>query len=107
MFEFGKSVERVGCVLETLGCPIIEIAPQAWQKLLGLGKSDRKQVPKEATAEEKKAIKAFNAGATREWKRKLLEEAQRRNPNLKVTLKNCDALLILEAAKQLESAKMI
>lgn len=101
MFNFGASVERCGCIIETLGIRLIEIPPKAWQKELGLGSSDRIKVPNkgEATPEEIKAAKAHNAKAKGEWKNKLKEEAQRRFPNLKVTLKTCDALLILEVAK--------
>jgi len=114
MFEFGKSVERCGAILETLGCPIIEIPPQSWQKLMGMGKSERRQIPKElqgkkltaAQKEEKKVIVSLNGKAKRAWKSKLREEAQRRYPHLKVTLDNGDALLILAVAQQLESQKI-
>lgn len=100
MFAFGANVERCGCIIETLGVRLIEIAPKVWQKQLGLGSSDRVRVPSktEATKEQIKAAKAFNAHAKTEWKNKLKAEAQRRFPQLKVTLKTCDALLILECA---------
>jgi hypothetical protein len=57
------------------------ITPQKWQKQLNLGKSE---------------------GDKPEWKRKLKGHAQRTYPDLTVTLKTADALLILEAARQLE-----
>lgn len=104
MFNFGASVERCGCIIETLNVRLIEIPPKSWQKELGLGGSYRIKVPKkgEATPEEIKAAKAHNAKAKGEWKNKLKEEAQRRFPTLKVTLKTCDALLILDVAKAKE-----
>jgi hypothetical protein len=116
MFEFGKSVERVGCILETLGVRLIEITPQAWIKSLALGKMEKIPLPKppkgldkvgmsiwkQQNAENIKSVKAANQRLKTEWKNKLKSEAQRRFPSIKVTLGNCDALLILEAAKQSE-----
>jgi hypothetical protein len=102
MFEFGKSVERNICILEVLGCPVVEITPQSWQKMLGLGTSERKRAAAGATPKEKAAVKAWNAIAKRDWKNKLKGVAQQRFPEIKVTLKNCDALLILEAARLIE-----
>jgi hypothetical protein len=55
------------------------ITPQKWQKKLGLGTSK---------------------GLTpTQWKNKLKAEAQRLFPDIRVTLKTADALLILEATK--------
>jgi hypothetical protein len=121
MFEFGKSVERMGCILETIGVRIIEVTPQSWMKSLSLGKMDKSPIPrppkgmfgpalsiwKQQHAEEIKSAKAANARLKTEWKNKLKAEAQRRFPSIKVTLKNCDALLILEAAKQKERNQLI
>jgi hypothetical protein len=62
-------------VLQTLKIQTRLIKPQAWQKGLRLGTSK---------------------GMSRtEWKNKLKGEAQRRFPELKVTLKTSDALLLL------------
>jgi len=117
MFEFGRSVERVGCILETLGCRIIEVTPQAWQKSLTLGNkglTPTPRAPKGMKGEDKKrwlekneaaiaAAKAFNARAKTEWKNKLKSEAQRLFPRLeKVTLKTSDCLLILEYGMRTE-----
>lgn len=121
MFEFGKSVERIGCILETLGCPVIEITPQSWQKQLELGKSDRRPAPrmpngldktaqsiwKQQHSAEIKDAKAWNAVAKRDWKNKLKSVAQQRYPQLGVTLNNCDALLILEVARKNENLKLL
>jgi len=79
MFNFGRNF---GFILGTLAGLYIRtelITPQQWQKRLGLGTSK---------------------GMTPvQWKNKLKEEAQRRFPDLRVTLKTADALLILEATK--------
>lgn len=63
-------------VLMTLGFVVIRTRPQAWQKALELG-TRAKGMSKP------------------EWKRKLKAEAQRRFPDLNVTLATADALLIL------------
>lgn len=113
MFEFGKNVERVGCILETLGVRLIEVSPKDWQKALSLGGTGKQKVPspprgldkaaKKAWrvehADEIRAIKAKNGAIVRDWKNKLKAEAQRRFPGLTVTLKNADALLLLEYAR--------
>ena len=79
MFNFGRNF---GFILGTLAGLYIRtelVTPQQWQKKLGLGTSK---------------------GMTPvQWKNKLKEEAQRRFPDLRVTLKTADALLILEATK--------
>jgi hypothetical protein len=56
------------------------VKPQAWQKPLSLGTR-------------------AGAGGASPWKRKLRDEAARRFPELDVTLKTADALLILEHAE--------
>ena len=98
MMQFGRNAERCACIMETLGIPLVEIAPQAWQKALGLGKSERVKCDADAGPEAKKKAREHNAWAKRDWKNKLKAEAQRRFPHLKVTLGNADALLILAAA---------
>jgi hypothetical protein len=59
---------------------IIEVPPKLWQKALGLGTA--------------------KGMSKTEWKNKLKGLAQKLYPNLTVTLKTADALLILEAAKR-------
>jgi len=112
MFAFGRSAERCACIMETLGVPLIEIAPKEWQKLLGLGGSERISVPrmppklpkdeakawKAANADAVKAAKTHNAKAKRDWKNKLKASAQQRYPGLSATLDTADALLILAAS---------
>ena len=116
MFTYGSNVERIGCILETLDVRLIEITPQKWQKILGLGISDRIAPPRMPPGFDSKqkamwrsqnfdALESaanHNAQAKRDWKAKLKAEAERRFPHLKVTFKTADALLILEAAIEIE-----
>lgn len=120
MFEYGRKVERVGCILEVFNIRIIEIIPRSWQKELGLGKSERiapPRMPKGFNPAQKAAWRAqnkiaidaarvHNAKAKRDWKNKLKEECQRRFPQQNVTLKTCDALLLLDAAYKLEAEQL-
>jgi hypothetical protein len=77
MFRFGEHFGFIKGVVQALEVRLVLVRPQAWQKGFGLG----------------------TASACRtksEWKNKLKAEAQRRFPQLSVTLKTADALLILE-----------
>lgn len=81
MFKFGRGVGVIHGAALALGYRIVAVRPQKWQKALGLGNS-RGMTPTQ-------------------WKNKLKAEAQRRFPGVRVTLANADALLILDAARQL------
>jgi hypothetical protein len=79
MFRFGEHFGFIKGVVQALEIRLVMVRPQVWQKGFGLG----------------------TASACRtksEWKNKLKAEAQRRFPQLNVTLKTADALLILEHA---------
>lgn len=79
MFRFGEHFGFVKGVIQALEIRLVLVRPQVWQKGFGLGTA--------------------SACATKsEWKNKLKAEAQRRFPQLEVTLKTADALLILEHA---------
>jgi hypothetical protein len=79
MFRFGEHFGFVKGVVQALGIRLVLVRPQVWQKGFGLGTA--------------------SACATKgEWKNKLKGEAQRRFPEVEVTLKTADALLILEHA---------
>jgi hypothetical protein len=65
---------------EARGYRVIKVPPQAWQKTIGIGKKGDL--------------------SSSQWKRKLRDEAQRRFPDLKVTLNTADALLLLDHARQ-------
>jgi len=103
MFQFGASVERVGCILETLGVRLVEMTPQAWQKALGLGTKGIEKAKPGMSPAEKSLLKARNQIIKRDWKQKLKSEAERRFPGIKITLKTADALLLLDVAIQLEN----
>lgn len=77
MFKFGEHYGFLKGVIQTLGIKLVLVRPQAWQKVFGLGTASR-------------------CASKTEWKNKLKAEAQRRFPDLGVTLKTADALLILE-----------
>ena len=116
LFEFGRQVERPSAILTTLGIRIIEVTPQNWQKGLSLGNSGRGRVPsvprgldepakaawRAAHAEEIKMVKSANARLKKEWKNRLKDAAQKRFPDINVTLATCDALLLLDYAKMQE-----
>jgi hypothetical protein len=70
-------------ILTARGIRVVLVRPQDWQKPLDLGT--------------RRACRS--AG---EWKNKLKAEAQRRFPELKVTLKTADALLILDYGRTQE-----
>lgn len=77
MFNFGDGCGFLRGALMALGYRIIYTRPQDWTKSLSLG------------------IRGLRSKTA--WKQRLRDEAQRRFPHLKVTLKIADALLILEA----------
>lgn len=87
---------------------VIGVTPQAWQSRLGLVKDKKTKKPKlshNACAKHKqewemkcREIDAINAPISRDWKRRLQEEAARLYPNIKVTMAKADALLILQYA---------
>lgn len=77
MFRFGENFGFIKGVVQTLGIKLELVRPQVWQKAFGLGT-------------------ASACASKTEWKNKLKAEAQRRFPNLHVTHKTADALLILE-----------
>lgn len=79
MFRFGEHFGFIKGVVQALGMRLVLVRPQVWQKGFGLGT-------------------ASACASKKEWKNKLKAEAQRRFPQLKVTLKTADALLILEHA---------
>lgn len=73
MFNFGKAAGIPLGICEAFGIEPIQVMPTAWQKVCFTKKS----------------------GTRSQWKNKLKEIAQRRYPDVKVTLWNADALLIL------------
>ena len=77
MFKFGEGYGFLKGVVQAFGIRLVLVRPQTWQKVFGLGTASR-------------------CASKSEWKNKLKAEAQRRFPNLGVTLQTADALLILE-----------
>lgn len=99
-FKFGMGYGFILGALQTLEFRIELVRPQAWQKIFALGKIDRTFCPKGASDEQKKAVRVANGRAKLEWKRKLKDKAQQLFPGIDVTLKTCDALLLLEYARR-------
>lgn len=76
MFNFGKAAGICIGISEAFGIVPVEVMPAQWQKCLFVKKS----------------------GTRSAWKNTLKAIAQKRYPDLKVTLANADALLILSYA---------
>lgn len=81
MFTFGRNYGFMLGVLQSLNWKIHLIRPMAWQKVLSTG-----------------AKKDHGKG----WKNHLKAMAQRLYPEIKVTLKTADALLILEYGRRMQ-----
>ena len=77
MFKFGEGYGFIKGVVQALGIKLELVRPQVWQKSLSLGTASR-------------------CASKTEWKNKLKAEAQRRFPQLRVTLATADALLIAD-----------
>lgn len=80
MFKFGRHTGFVLGVLMALGFRVDTVRPQRWQKHLSLGSSRE-------------------CASKTEWKNKLKAMAQRKFPEIEVTLATADALLILDYAE--------
>ena len=76
------------------------VRPQAWQKSVPSAAAARKAL-KNSLLLAGDSLAAANSAAKREGKKALCAEAKRRFPNLKVTMQNCDALLIADYGKTL------
>ena len=85
MFKFGEGYGFLKGIVQTLGIRLVLVRPQVWQKVFGIGTAAR-------------------CASKTEWKNKLKAEAQRRFPNLGVTLQTADALLILEWARAAQAS---
>jgi len=81
MFKFGASFGMLQMALTAAGVPYEEVTPQKWQR--GLGIPHRRK-------EETKG----------QFKNRLKAHAQRLYPNLPVTLKTCDCLLVAEYCRR-------
>ena len=76
-FAFGENYGSWRTAIAIRGIPLEEVLPQAWQRL----------------------VCPHIEGTGAERKRALKNEAQRRFPAVRVTLRNSDALLISEYAR--------
>jgi hypothetical protein len=83
MFSLGENFGAIQGILAAHRVRTVLVRPQKWQKFFALGT--------------RSACKSDN-----EWKNKLKAEAQRRFPQLNVTLATADALLLLDYAMRQE-----
>jgi crossover junction endodeoxyribonuclease RuvC len=85
MFNFGQGYGILKGVMMALGIPFMLVRPQDWQKGIG----------------------GLVPGGENQASRKhaLADEAKRRHPDLKVTLKNADSILIADFAERMERFK--
>lgn len=81
MFNFGKGYGLLLMALTASGIPFECIRPQVWQKGLGITTRGKDE-------------------SVQDHKRKLRRKAQQLFPDSSVTLKTCDALLIMEFCKR-------
>jgi hypothetical protein len=72
-----RNVGFIQGVAMAIGFSLLLVQPKAWQKVIGISKRPGEE--------------------QRKWKNRLKEEAQRRFPNLHITLSTADAVLILAA----------
>ncbi len=82
-FKFGYIYGFLRCCLIASAIPFDDVTPQCWQKYLG--------IPPRARTEGKS-----------QHKTKLKQKAQQLFPDLRVTLKTCDALLLAEYCKRIK-----
>ncbi len=81
MFKFGQAYGHMEAFLTVLLIPTQWKIPRVWQKIMSIPKwKDERKI---------------------DYKRRLKEKAQELFPDLGVTLKTCDALLIMEACRKL------
>lgn len=80
MFKFGRQYGYWLGLLRAMGVRTILVKPQVWQK----------------------GLSGLQGKKSQERKRALRDEAARRFPNVKVTLANCDALLIADYGRRQE-----
>lgn len=81
--KFGRHNGHLEMALYAEGIKMVKVTPQKWEKSFALGKS----------SEYSKS----------DWKRRLKQRAEELYPQFKVTLKNSDALLMLNYAEKCES----
>lgn len=77
--KFARHNGHLEMALMALDVKIVKIIPSKWEKTMGIGKSS-------------------DCTSKAEWKRRLKQKAEELYPMFKVTLKNADALLILNYA---------
>jgi hypothetical protein len=80
VFAFGRHVGNIEMSVLCRNVRLVLVKPQTWMTRLKVGSRDKKSM--------------------KDWKNKLKARAQALYPSVEVTLKNSDALLILEYSKK-------
>lgn len=105
MFRFGCAYERMIMVAMLTGWTVTLVSPQKWMKVLNLGTVGTKRAPRGSSEAVKREFALANREAKRAWKIHLRDTARGLYPAQasKITLKNCDALLLLAYARKVTS----
>lgn len=112
MFNFGKGYGNLEGFLIALGVPFELVSPRKWQQAVGAIPVGRQKAiimdsmtPSQRSAE-KRRVSGLNARLKQAHKNRLKERAQRLFPQVKVTLANCDALLLLEYGRKINALEI-
>lgn len=102
MFTFGCYYERMIMVALMCGFAVTLVTPQRWMKVLNLGTIGTRRAPNGSSDAVKKEFKKSNQELKRLWKLHLRDTARKIHPEMagKITLDNCDAILILAYAQK-------
>lgn len=106
MFRFGCFYERVIMAAMFAGFDIVFVSSMKWMKVLNLGTIGTQRAPRGSSEEFKKQLAKDNRRLKTEWKIHLRDTARGLYPAQasKITLKNCDALLILAYARKVTTS---
>lgn len=94
--KFARHVGNLEGVLASLRIPYSWVTPAKWEHWL-IGKPAYQKIPKEMPKDQARKIRADRK---RERKNKIKQRVQELFPHIKITLKNADALGILEWARR-------
>lgn len=98
-FNFGQGYGEIIGILTHAKIPFELVRPQKWQRALGIPPAEKIRVTADMNKEQRDLVRIRNEKFKREHKNRLKETAQRLFPSVpNITLKTCDALLILEYA---------
>jgi hypothetical protein len=109
MFEFGKGAGQIEGMLIALKIPFEMVLPRTWQRALNIGVKGLQRgkythtMTDEQRRTEKRRVTSINGRLNTAWKNRIKDVAQRRFPQIKVTLAVSDALCLLMHAMRQEN----